>query len=68
MIQARPTRHVCSGHGDVGTVDDVKAFRGYLVNLRQWVGEAPSATGKTGDAIVDEVVPRFEVRRLGRLQ
>ncbi len=59
MIQAHPTATFVSGHGDVGTVDDVKAFRGYLVNLRQWVGEA-RATGKTGDAIVDEVVPRIK--------
>jgi hypothetical protein len=59
MIQAHPAATFIPGHGDVGTLDDVKAFRGYLVDLRQWVGEA-RATGKTGDAIADEVVPKIK--------
>ncbi|MFZ0819151.1 MAG: MBL fold metallo-hydrolase [Candidatus Acidiferrales bacterium] len=59
MIQAHPAAAFVSGHGDVGTVEDVKAFRGYLMDLRQWVGGA-RATGKTGDAIVDEVVPKIK--------
>jgi hypothetical protein len=54
-----PNAAFVSGHGDVGTVDDVKAFRGYLMDLRQWVGAA-RASGKTGDAIVDEVVPKIK--------
>jgi len=59
MIQAHPTATFIPGHGDVGTLDDVKAFRGYLVDLRQWVGEA-RASGKAGDAIVDVVVPKIK--------
>jgi cyclase len=59
MIQAHPTAAFVSGHGDVGTIDDLKAFRGYLADLRQWVGEA-RAKGMTGDAIVDAVVPKIK--------
>jgi glyoxylase-like metal-dependent hydrolase (beta-lactamase superfamily II) len=59
MIQHHPTAQFVSGHGDVGTVDDVKAFRGYLADLRQWISEARAA-GKTGDAAVDVVVPRIK--------
>jgi cyclase len=59
MIQAHPAATFIPGHGDVGTLDDVKAFRGYLVDLRQWVGDARAA-GKTGDAIVDAVVPKIK--------
>ncbi len=59
MIQAHPNATFIPGHGDVGTLDDVKAFRGYLVDLRQWVGDARAA-GKTGDAIVDAVVPKIK--------
>ncbi len=59
MIQAHPAATFIPGHGDVGTLDDVKAFRGYLVDLRQWVGNARAA-GKTGDEIVNEVVPKIK--------
>jgi cyclase len=59
MIQVHPTATFVSGHGDVGTIDDLKTFRGYLVDLRQWVGEA-RAKGLTGDAIVDAVVPKIK--------
>jgi glyoxylase-like metal-dependent hydrolase (beta-lactamase superfamily II) len=59
MIQAHPTAAFVSGHGDVGTVDDVKAFRGYLADLRQWVGEARVA-GKSGDALADAVVAQIK--------
>jgi glyoxylase-like metal-dependent hydrolase (beta-lactamase superfamily II) len=59
MIQHHPAAQFVSGHGDVGTLDDVKAFRGYLVDLRQWISEARTA-GKTGDAIVDTVLPKLK--------
>ncbi len=59
LIQQHPNSQFVSGHGDVGTVDDVKAFRGYLVDLRQWIAEARTA-GKIGDAIVDAVVPKIK--------
>jgi cyclase len=41
-----------SGHGDVGTADDVDAFRGYLTDLRRLVAEGRAA-GKSGDALVE---------------
>jgi len=44
------------GHGEVGTVDDVKAFRGYLADLRGWIAQ-PVKEGKTGDALVNAVMP-----------
>jgi cyclase len=44
------------GHGDVGTAADVKAFRGYLADLREMVA-APAKEGKTGEALVNAVLP-----------
>ena len=44
------------GHGDVGTAQDVQAFRGYLVTLRTLVADA-QAQGKTGDALAETVLP-----------
>jgi cyclase len=61
LIQQHPTAKFMSGHGDIGTLDDVKAFRGYLVDLRQWVGDARAA-GLSGDAIVDAVVPKIKAK------
>jgi glyoxylase-like metal-dependent hydrolase (beta-lactamase superfamily II) len=48
-----------SGHGDVGTSDDVAAFRGYLTDLRRLVAEGRTA-GKSGDALVDELTPKLK--------
>lgn len=45
------------GHGDVGNAADVKEFRGYLADLREWVS-APVKQGKTGDALVAAVLPK----------
>lgn len=44
------------GHGDVGTAQDVTAFREYLAGLRKLVAEA-QAQGKSGDALVESVLP-----------
>ena len=44
------------GHGEVGHADDVRAFRGYLVTLRQAVADA-RAVGKSGKALMDTVLP-----------
>jgi cyclase len=46
------------GHGDVGNVSDVDAFRGYLADLRVLVA-APVKEGKSGDALVNAVLPRL---------
>ena len=47
------------GHGDVGTVDDVKAFRGYLADLREWIAAGPVKEGKTGDELIRAVIPKL---------
>jgi cyclase len=47
------------GHGDVGNVDDVAAFRDYLTTLRTLVAEARTQ-GKAGDALAQSIVPRLK--------
>ncbi len=59
LTKAHPAAAFVSGHGDVGTADDVAAFRGYLVDLRQFVTEGRAA-GKTGDALVEFLLPRMK--------
>jgi cyclase len=44
------------GHGDVGTSDDIAAFREYLRTLRKLVSDT-QAIGKSGKALVDAVMP-----------
>jgi len=44
------------GHGDIGTIDDVKEFGGYLVDLRALVSEAETKK-KGGDDLVSAVLP-----------
>ena len=44
------------GHGDIGNVEDVQDFQGYLVWLRGAVQKA-EATGKQGDPLVAAVLP-----------
>jgi len=46
------------GHGDVGTAQDVAAFRGYLATLQKLVADA-QAQAKVGDALADAVMPRL---------
>jgi cyclase len=46
------------GHGDVGNVADVFAFRAYLLDLRAMVSEALKE-GKTGDALLNSVLPKL---------
>ncbi len=56
LSSAAPSATFVPGHGDVGTAADVKAFRTYLADLRGWVA-GPVKDGKTGDALVDAVLP-----------
>jgi len=44
------------GHGDVGTIEDVKEFGSYLTDLRNLVSEAESKK-KSGDELVGVVLP-----------
>ncbi len=53
------------GHGELGKASDVRAFRDYLVELRQLVGQA-AEDGKSGAALVESVMPELE-RRFGEL-
>ena len=47
------------GHGDVGQGTDVEAFRGYLLDIRSMT-ESPAKAGKTGDDLVNAVMPGLE--------
>jgi len=47
------------GHGDPGNSGDVAAFRGYLSDLRDWVGAAKK-DGKSGQALADMVLPQIQ--------
>jgi cyclase len=53
-----PAAAFVPGHGDVGKVSDVKAFRAYLADLRQWVA-GPVQEGKSGDALVNVILPKL---------
>ncbi|MGA8071854.1 MAG: MBL fold metallo-hydrolase [Candidatus Acidiferrales bacterium] len=49
------------GHGDIGTMADVKDFRGYLVELRSAVAAA-QASGKSGAEVVEAVLPDLQAK------
>jgi glyoxylase-like metal-dependent hydrolase (beta-lactamase superfamily II) len=49
------------GHGNVGTAQDVGAFRDYLATLRKLVSDA-RARGLSGDALADAVIPTLTAR------
>lgn len=49
------------GHGEVGNVQDLETFRGYLVDLRAMVA-APVKQGKEGDALVTAVMPELKAK------
>jgi glyoxylase-like metal-dependent hydrolase (beta-lactamase superfamily II) len=54
LESAYPENTFVPGHGDLGKVADVRAFAGYLKDLRGWV-KAAETDGKSGDALVDAV-------------
>ena len=49
------------GHGEVGDLQDLIAFRGYLVDLRTMVA-TPVEQGKEGDALVAAVMPELKAK------
>jgi cyclase len=55
---AQPHSTFVPGHGDVGTPEDVRAFRGYLAFLRERI-TVPVKEGKTGDALLNAVLPEL---------
>jgi len=59
LTQEHPTATFISGHGDVGTADDVKAFQGYLIDLRKLVSDG-RASGKSGDALAEDLIPKLK--------
>src|SRR5581483_8397447 len=54
-----PKRVFVPGHDDVGSEEDVAAFRSYLEDLRAWVAPQ-SKVGKSGDELVAAVMPELE--------
>jgi cyclase len=56
-----PNAKFVSGHGDVGTADDVRAFRDYLIYLRQQIAQAQQE-GKSGQALQDAVLPQLQAK------
>lgn len=58
-IQHHPEAVFVPGHGEVGHVQDVRDFRGFLSDLRDDVAQAQAA-GKTEDALTATVLPEIE--------
>src|SRR5437660_3285982 len=56
LSRSNPGGSFIPGHGDVGTVDDIRQFREYLLNLRKLVGGA-QGQGKSGEALTYAVLP-----------
>jgi cyclase len=54
-----PAATFVPGHGEVGHLKDLEAFRGYLVFLRAHVA-AGLKQGKSGDALVSALQPEFQ--------
>lgn len=61
LATAYPNAKFVSGHGDVGTADDVRAFRDYLIFLRQQIAQAQQE-GKSGQALQDTVLPQLQAK------
>ncbi|MGH8279137.1 MAG: MBL fold metallo-hydrolase [Gammaproteobacteria bacterium] len=58
-IKDYPDYTFVPGHGGIGKVADVRAFRDYLVTLRRDIAAA-QATGKSGRSLVDVVLPQLQ--------
>ena len=60
LLADYPTAAFVPGHGDeVGHAQDVRAFRDYLVFLRESIAGA-QARGESGDAVVQSVLPAIK--------
>jgi cyclase len=59
LIQEHPTATFVPGHGEVGHVQDVNDFRGYLSDLRSDIAQAQAA-GKSGDTLTAAVLPELQ--------
>lgn len=58
-IQHHPGAVFVPGHGEVGHIQDVRDFRGFLSDLRSDVAQAQAA-GKTDDALTAMVLPQIQ--------
>jgi glyoxylase-like metal-dependent hydrolase (beta-lactamase superfamily II) len=58
LIAKYPTATFVPGHGSIGRLQDVEAFRGYLIFLRESVALGLKQ-GKSGDALVAALRPSF---------
>lgn len=56
LVKNEPVSTFVPGHGDVGYVQDVQAFREYLTTLRMLVSNA-KALRKSGEPLVNTVMP-----------
>jgi len=59
LLSEHPSATFVSGHGDIATPQDVHDFHDYLIFLRDAVEKA-QAEGKTGQAVVDNVLPKLQ--------
>ena len=59
LIADYPTATFVPGHGEVGHVQDVRDFRGYLSDLRDFIAQA-QAQGKSGDELMNAVLPQIQ--------
>ena len=55
MMAAHPNATFIPGHGDVASVQDLRAFRDYLAALRESIQKAQAA-GQSGDALTQTVL------------
>jgi cyclase len=61
LLRDLPGYTFVSGHGDVGDVQDVAAFRDYLGTLRRLVTDS-QAQGRSGEMLVKAVVPNLAAK------
>ena len=54
-----PNAKFVSGHGDVGTAEDVKDFEGYINDLRAAIAQGIK-NGLSGDTLVNAVTPQIQ--------
>ena len=59
LIQHHPNATFVPGHGEVGRLQDVKDFRGYMSDLRDDIAQAQSA-GKSDDDLIAAVLPELQ--------
>lgn len=61
LASTHPDARFVSGHGDVGTADDVRNFRAYLIFLRDKIADAQKE-GKSGQELQDTVLPQLQAK------